>query len=164
MSVSLREISAEELGRFLARSESEYPAARVAAGEPPETARAKAAASRSEFFPGGRPKIGHLLYSVVEDGETIGLLWVGPHPDGYPGAMWVWNVEIDEAHRGVGAGRRAMELAEEVVIGLGAQELWLNVFGQNEVAIGLYRSLGYQPMSIQMRKLMPHGRDTPASS
>jgi ribosomal protein S18 acetylase RimI-like enzyme len=154
MSVSLREIGAEELGRFLGRSEGEYAAERAAAGEPLEVARSRAAASRAEFFPGGRPKAGHLVFSIVDDDEPIGVLWVGPHPDGYPGAMWVWNVEIDEPHRGRGAGRRAMELAEEVVIGRGASELWLNVFGQNEVAIGLYRSLSYQPMTIQMRKVL----------
>ncbi len=162
MSLSLREIGTEELGRFLERSEGEYAAERAAAGEPLETARSKAAASRAEFFPGGRPKVGHLVWSVVDDDEPIGLLWIGPHPDGYPGAMWVWNVEIDEAHRGLGAGRRAMELAEEVAIGLGAKELWLNVFGQNEVAIGLYSSLSYQPMSIQMRKVLGAVPSTPA--
>src|ERR1700733_1550133 len=110
MSVSLTEMTAEELATFLAEHEGEYAAERVASGEPPETARAKAAASIAELFPGGRPAPGHLVYNVVDDEETIGLLWIGPHPDARPGSMWVWDIEIAKAYRGLGAGRRAMEL------------------------------------------------------
>jgi ribosomal protein S18 acetylase RimI-like enzyme len=163
MSVSLREMSEAELTIFLERHEGEYAAERTASGEPPATARAKAAASIAELFPGGRPASGHLVFNVVDDEETIGLLWIGPHPNGHPASMWVWSVEIAKAYRGLGAGRRAMELAEGVAIGLGAAELGLNVFGHNEVAVGLYRSLGYQPTSIQMRKVLSPGQEEPAA-
>ena len=53
-----------------------------------------------------------------------------------------------EAMRGRGLGRRAMELAEEEANRRGLARIELNVFGGNEVARGLYRSLGYAEVAV----------------
>jgi hypothetical protein len=50
------------------------------------------------------------------------------------GSFWVFYVRIEEAHRGKGYGRLAMELAETEVRSRAASELGLNVFGHNQVA------------------------------
>jgi ribosomal protein S18 acetylase RimI-like enzyme len=68
--------------------------------------------------------------------------------------MWVWSVALDEEHRGRGLGRAAMLLAEDEARRRGATEIGLNVFGFNDVALGLYRSLGYESVSVQMRKVV----------
>ena len=67
-------------------------------------------------------------------------------------AFWVWEVVVDEQHRGRGLGRAAMLLAEEQARAAGAVELGLNVFGYNTVARALYESLAYETVSMQMRK------------
>ncbi len=67
-------------------------------------------------------------------------------------AFWVWEVVVDEQHRGRGLGRAAMLLAEEQARAAGAVELGLNVFGYNTVARALYESLAYETLSMQMRK------------
>jgi ribosomal protein S18 acetylase RimI-like enzyme len=95
----------------------------------------------------------------VEVGEVVGWIWVGPFAEGSD-AWWVWDVEIDEHHRGAGHGRAAMQLAEQEAARHGAATLGLNVFGYNEVARRLYESLGYETTSLQMRKPLPHPSNT----
>ena len=71
---------------------------------------------------------------------------------GPPGTWFVFDVEIDEAHRGRGLGREAMRLAEEWTRARGGTRVGLNVFGPNTVARTLYDSLGYRVMAIAMYK------------
>ena len=66
--------------------------------------------------------------------------------------MFVYDVTIDAGQQGRGYGRAAMQLAEEEAKSRGIDRIELNVFGGNDVARGLYRSLGYVETSAQMRK------------
>jgi ribosomal protein S18 acetylase RimI-like enzyme len=86
------------------------------------------------------------------DGERVGYLWVGERDLDLGRVLWIWGVEIDERFRGRGYGRAAMELAEEEARGRGLSTIALNVFGGNDVARGLYRSLGYDEVAVSMRK------------
>ena len=52
-------------------------------------------------------------------------------------------------------------LAERLAAANGATTIGLNVFAHNVVARGLYRSLGYDETSVQMRKSLL-GRPDPA--
>lgn len=61
-------------------------------------------------------------------------------------------MRIEERHRGRGYGREAMTLAEVEARRLGLDRVGLNVFGGNEVARGLYRSLGYAENAVFMTK------------
>jgi ribosomal protein S18 acetylase RimI-like enzyme len=90
----------------------------------------------------------------VDAAPVVGSLWIGPYPDDRADDVWVWSVALDEEHRGRGLGRAAMLLAEEEARRRGAAEIGLNVFGFNDVALGLYRSLGYETTSVQMRKIL----------
>jgi len=80
-------------------------------------------------------------------------LWIGPYSDD-PQRWWVWNIEIDDAHRRKGLGRKAMLLAENLARDNGANSIGLNVFAHNRVARNLYQSLGYEESSVQMRKAL----------
>ena len=66
--------------------------------------------------------------------------------------MFIYDMAVDEAHRGKGYGRAAMGLAEEEARLRGIGRIELNVFGGNDVARGLYLSLGYVETSVQMAK------------
>ena len=94
---------------------------------------------------------GQWIFRAVHDGVDVGWLWLGPPPHGGPG-LFVYDVEIDEEHRGEGLGRALMLAAEIVVRDSGYDRLGLNVFGWNSRAESLYRSLGYQVTSTQMVK------------
>lgn len=106
------------------------------------------------LLPDGRETAGvHLMIGEDDAGERVGVLWVGPNPDGV-GPAWVFDIEVDEARRGEGWGRALMLEAERIARADGHAELGLNVFGSNTVARRLYESLGYEPTAIQMRKTL----------
>jgi ribosomal protein S18 acetylase RimI-like enzyme len=143
---------AEALSAWIARSNSEYVRERMAAGDSAEYAEERAAESNAQYFPDGRPAEGQLVVEVVEEGEVVGVLWIGPMSPRHPHEWWVFDIEIAEAHRGRGLGRATMLLAEDAAREHGAVKLGLNVFGHNTVAQGLYRSLGYETTAINMAK------------
>jgi ribosomal protein S18 acetylase RimI-like enzyme len=140
-----------DLAEWLARSNSEYIAERVSAGDTPEEAAANAEDSMRRTFPDGSPAPGQSAGRLLLDGQAIGELWVGPS-GADPERWWVWNVRLDETFRGRGLGRRAMLIAEDLARSNGALSIGLNVFAHNRVARNLYDSLGYRETSVQMRK------------
>jgi ribosomal protein S18 acetylase RimI-like enzyme len=129
-----------------------YELARQRAGDTTEQAATARRTSQEQFFPDGRLVDGHLLFTVVADGEDAGWLWLGPMSD--PASWYVWDIAIHETHRRRGLGARTMQLAEEVARDHGAAHLRLNVFGYNEPAIRLYEALGFETAAIHMQKAL----------
>jgi ribosomal protein S18 acetylase RimI-like enzyme len=140
-----------ELASWLEQTRSGYISERMAAGDTLAEASANADASLGRTFPGGSPGPGQMVGWISHNGVHVGELWIGPFGDD-PLRWWVWNVGIDEGRRGLGLGRKAMVLAEELAAANGATSIGLNVFAHNDVARRLYLSLGYEETSIQMRK------------
>jgi GNAT superfamily N-acetyltransferase len=68
------------------------------------------------------------------------------------GGAWLYDITIADGERGKGYGRAAMTALEDEVRALGHETIRLNVWGGNEVARGLYRSLGWAEESVHMRK------------
>jgi ribosomal protein S18 acetylase RimI-like enzyme len=64
----------------------------------------------------------------------------------------VEEVVVTADFRGAGIGRRLMAEAEAWAKNNGATELWLNVWEFNESAIAFYAALGFETMSLRMRK------------
>jgi ribosomal protein S18 acetylase RimI-like enzyme len=64
----------------------------------------------------------------------------------------VYDVEVRPEHRRAGHGRAIMLAAEDVARAEGAESIALNVFGHNHAARALYEDLGYETISLQMRK------------
>ena len=113
-------------------------------------------ARAAQFFPAtltdALAEAGTSILRVLDaDGADIGLLWLGRSPTNRL-TGFVYDVIIDEQHRGRGLGRAAMLEAEKVLAADGCTRIALNVFGWNERAAGLYRSLGYDVDSMQMSK------------
>ena len=50
---------------------------------------------------------GHTLWIVEADGERVGLLWLAERDSGGRRVIFIYDVEIDDAHRGKGYGRAA---------------------------------------------------------
>jgi ribosomal protein S18 acetylase RimI-like enzyme len=97
----------------------------------------------------------HMLFFIGEvDGERIGWIWLAlpGAPPRHAATAWVYNVEVDEAHRGKGYGRELMLAAERELVQRGVKHMGLNVFGTNQTAIRLYERLGYAVLSQQMAK------------
>ena len=83
----------------------------------------------------------HRFTVLEEHGERVGIVWVGPgRMDG--SAAWIYDVAVEERHRGRGFGRALMLEAERASREAGDPKLGLNVFGGNVNAIGLYLEPG----------------------
>ncbi|MGA8296839.1 MAG: GNAT family N-acetyltransferase [Acidimicrobiales bacterium] len=149
--MSFRPFERDEIEAYHASMLARFTAELEASGMSKEQARSHAGQSDSLVFPGGKLAEGHYVGHVVVDGDDVGALWLGP-AEGEVDRWWIYYVEIDEEKRGRGLGREAMLLAESVARDHGATTLGLNVFGDNDIARSLYRSLGYGEVSIQMRK------------
>jgi ribosomal protein S18 acetylase RimI-like enzyme len=145
-------MSDEELTAFLPRGEEGYHRQLVAAGMSEEEARTKAARDYASVFPDGRLRDDHFVFVVEDDGgRAVGHVVYAVRPPGSRTA-WLYKLEIDEASRGRGYGREAMHLFEEDAAARGLRTVGLNVFGGNEAARSLYRSLGYREFAVDMTK------------
>ena len=123
-----------------------------ARGIPLDDARRLAVESHAQHLPDGQATAGvHIVIGEDAEGARVGILWVGPNPNGV-GPAWVYDIEVAEDRRGEGWGRALMLEAERLAREDGHAEIGLNVFGSNAVARRLYESLGYGVSSIQMRK------------
>lgn len=154
MAVTLQPMPPEGVGPWLEQSKADHVADRVDTGEDPETARRITEATGERLFPAGVPAEGQFVFLITEDGAPVGSVWIGAGPDGPSDAWWLWSIEIDVAARGHGLGRQAVRLAEDFARKSGATKLELNVFGNNSVARGLYESLGYRILTVQMSKVL----------
>ena len=156
VAVAIRKMSDDEFEQWLPRMREDY-AQGIAeqGGVPAETARAKAAEEIEDLFPEGLPSPLQSVYVVEADGAPVGELWVAErHEVLHRGALWIFQVRIDEQARGRGYGREAMLLAENEARRRGLDRIALNVFGGNEAARNLYRSLGYDEQAVTMRKAL----------
>jgi len=73
-------------------------------------------------------------------------------------SLFVWNIHIDEAHRGRGLGRETMLLAENEARRRGLSYIALEVSGANTTARRLYGSLGYRETIVFLEKQISQAR------
>lgn len=150
---SLRPMRADEFPAFVDESKRGYARdIQENGGQTAEFANRKSEEDHAAVLPKGLDTPGHELFVVEAGGQRVGVLWLAERDSGGRRVYWIYNVEIDEEHRGRGYGRAAMLLAEEEARRRGLSRIELNVFGGNDVARGLYRSLGYAENSVQMAK------------
>jgi GNAT superfamily N-acetyltransferase len=142
----------DEVPAHVERSRREYGLdLELNGGLPAAQARAKAERDVAALFPDDRPAEGQHVFVVEHEGRPIGRLHFAEKPPG-SGTVWLYDIAIDEEFRGRGLGRRTMLLFEEEVRRRGFRRSELNVFGGNEVARSLYRSLGYREQFVSMGK------------
>ncbi len=154
MTLRLRPMTAAELAAWIDDSEATYAAERLRIGEPEDVARRTAREQYAGYFPGRQPAPGQQIFVIDDDGERVGIIWVGPHPrrPDEPDVAWLYDIEIDVAYRGRGHAQGALELVEAHLVSGGVRELGLNVYGDNEVARRLYARAGYREVAVTMTK------------
>jgi ribosomal protein S18 acetylase RimI-like enzyme len=155
MPLRLRPIRDDEFQAFVDVSRARYADdIERNANLPHAEAQRKALQDFASLLPGDRPAEGQDIF-IVEDeesGEAVGRIWLAVREHfGRPSAF-LYDITIDERVRGRGYGRQAMLLLEEEVRRRGLRRIALNVFGGNERARSLYRSLGYREDSVWMGK------------
>ena len=151
--VRLRPITAAEFPAFVTASKAGYAEGiEIHGGQAHEAALQKAEADFPAVLPLGLDTPGHFIFIVEANGAAVGRLWLAEREMAGRRVLYVYDVSIHPEHQGHGYGRAAMRLAEEEARRRGIDRIELNVFGGNDVARGLYRSLGYVETAAQMRK------------
>jgi GNAT superfamily N-acetyltransferase len=150
VAIVLRELADDELPAFLEAANAFYVADLVRHGGLTEDeAHEKARRDYAGLFPDGRRQAGHHILALeLPDGTPAGHLWFAERGR----TVWLYMVEVTSNLRGRGLGRLAMQEFEGRARELGAEKVALNVFGGNDVARGLYRSLGWAEEAVHMRK------------
>jgi ribosomal protein S18 acetylase RimI-like enzyme len=155
VTVSLRPMSPEEFetaidATFADTVREWVTTGRIAAEDAPAEIRRQ----RETSVPAGLDTE-HMLFLIGEvEGERIGWIWLAlpGAPPRHVDTAWVYNVEVDEAHRRKGYGEQLLLAAERELVQRGLKHIGLNVFGSNHGAIRLYERLGYNVISQQMAK------------
>lgn len=111
--------------------------------------------AHDRLLPEGLKTEGHHLYRAVDPelDVPIGHLWIkvetGENRRGF-----IFDVHIEEEHRGKGYGRAMMKALESKARFMKLSSLSLHVFASNDVARHLYDSLGYEMKSLNMVKVL----------
>ncbi len=95
---------------------------------------------------------GHFLFNVIDKktGETVGHIWYNVEKD--KKRAFLYDILIHNRYRGKGYGRKTLQLLEAKLRDMGIKQLGLHVFGDNQVAINLYKRQDYYTTSFNMQK------------
>jgi GNAT superfamily N-acetyltransferase len=151
--VTLRPMTEPEYADYRALAVPTYAANLArAGGMDPDAALSQAeeslAATLAEAI---APERTWVMRVLTDDGDAIGWLRLGPHTFRDDG-VHVNHILIEDAYQGRGLGRATMLAAEELAREAGLRHIALDVFGWNDRAEALYRSLGYVTQWQQMDK------------
>jgi GNAT superfamily N-acetyltransferase len=154
VTIRLRPVREDELAGWLDESKREYVRDLVEhAGHSRAGAERKAERDFASLLQDPQRSDDQALF-VIEDqaGGVVGRAWLADREGAEGTHAFVYDVFLEERLRGRGLGRRAMQLLEEEARRRGHTRIRLNVFGGNEVARSLYRSLGYAELAVTMGK------------
>ena len=155
MTVVLRPLREDEYAAWRAHSQEGYAGdMERTGGFDREQALAKAQLDFDRILPDGLATPAQHVFAIEDgSGEAVGHAWLAERDTPDQGRLtFVYDVYVYESHRGHGYGRNAMLALEDEARKLGHDRIELNVFGGNEVARGLYRSLGYEERAVYMGK------------
>jgi len=85
-------------------------------------------------------EVDNLVFVAEDNGKVIGSSMAGY--DGHSG--WVYSVAVEPQHRMKGVGKELVRFATEVLKGLGAIKVGLQVDSNNEGVIEFYKSIGFE--------------------
>jgi GNAT superfamily N-acetyltransferase len=145
-------MTAEEFTAWYPWAEQDY--AREIALErhvPLARARERTARWMAQVLVDGVETADHRIEVAEADGVDgrVGYLWFAPKETDAGLVCWLYDLWVDEPHRGHGYGRAMMHaLLDEARAG-GLTRIELNAFAGNRRAGSLYASLGFVEMSRQ---------------
>jgi CubicO group peptidase (beta-lactamase class C family)/ribosomal protein S18 acetylase RimI-like enzyme len=153
--ISTRPMNQPEFEKWQQEIARDHAEEQVAAGNwDREGALERALAGNAHLLPQGlhTPRM-LFVRAVLGNGEPVGHAWVGlDHPRGAPDTAFLYDILIDQAHRGLGFGTELLAEVEDLVAENRIGALELNVFGHNATAVALYERSGYAVTTQQMRK------------
>lgn len=99
----------------------------------------------------------HSYYIGAVQGELVGYAGLRISPLDH--SADVQTIAVSQQARGSGLGRRLMEQLLAKAKSAGAEQVFLEVKSSNDVAIALYKSLGFEQIDVRKRYYQPSGED-----
>ena len=154
--VRLVPMTVEESEEYLEREIEIYAEENVKAGYwAAAEALEESRKAHQQLLPTGVATTDHHFLKIQDEGGTaIGAAWLKANRDTALPSGFVYDLFINEAHRGKGHGKQAMLALEKKAKELGLRTLALHVFAHNAAARALYQNLGYEVKSLNMTKLL----------
>lgn len=155
MAVDLILFDPGEFEAYLEHLRVHYTADKLAAGNvAPENAEEAIRNEIAQLLPQGMQTPNHTFFRIcdADSGEKVGLLWTYFDPQDPRQQAFVYDIEIEPAHRRRGFASQGLLALEPYLRARGVRRIGLHVFGFNTGAQALYRKLGYEITNIQMAK------------
>jgi ribosomal protein S18 acetylase RimI-like enzyme len=152
--VTLRPMTHDEFETWVPHAVKGYAADKVASGQWLQDGSVERSRSEhAELLPDGLLSAGQYLFKILNTaGMPVGTLWFAASVQyGLPVA-YVYNIEIDSAHRRLGYAVEALRTLEEIARSKAWAGLALHVFGHNAAARALYVKSGYEPTNLNLFK------------
>jgi GNAT superfamily N-acetyltransferase len=137
--LALRPMSQEEFEVWVDGEVEGYAEELAATGLSPERALERSRTQMAELIPAGLESPGMEFFMAGVGEDVVGDLWLHTADT----MAFVYNIQVDEAHRRRGYGAAIMNAAARHCREAGHPYLGLNVFGHNPSARALYDKLGY---------------------
>lgn len=151
--IQLDPMSDSEYEQFAAESVRGYAEEKAQAGTwSREEALDRAQEEFDLLLPQGVASPDNYLFTVrdARSQQSVGRLWFAMRGELGRREAYVYEVAVDESHRGKGYGRAAMVACVEEARKVGANSVGLHVFGGNKIARSLYTSLGFAEVGVMM--------------
>lgn len=153
--VSLKPMNTEQFNAWFEIAVKEYAEDKIRAGNVTRDEALQVSEREfSDLLPDGTNTADTYIFTVEDDvnSQTVGMLWLKIRNQRQE--MFVYDIRMDEQYRGQGYGKQTMQALEDFVRELGIPKISLHVFGDNEIAIRLYQSVGFVPTNILMSKVL----------
>lgn len=152
MLVPMRE---EDFKPFLTASAVAYADDNIKSGRwQKEGAHDRAVAGMKESLPQGVATPNNYLFQILAspDGPVVGHIWYAIQDNHGQRSAFVFDVEIKPEFRQRGYASDAFEAMRTDLEALGIKSIGLHVFAFNEVALALYKKLGFRVTGVNMQK------------
>jgi RimJ/RimL family protein N-acetyltransferase len=153
-------MTTSEFAAFLESSIAMYAEDNVAAGRwTREEALEQSRAEHEKLVPQGIHTPDQYLFLLRDGpgGPKVGELWYAVRREGAAPFLWIYWIGIDAPYRRKGFASEALRSVEPDARRLGVGRVGLHVFGSNDSARSVYRSLGYVETNVVMSKDLSKG-------
>lgn len=152
--ISLSPMTQDEFDDYLPPSIERYKNDKMRANNlTAEEANKIAHGDFERVLPDGLQSKNNFLFSLTNgEGKKVGTIWYCIRGEKNNQKAFIAEIFINESERGRGYGKAAMLAIEAHAKSQQLNNIELHVFGFNEAAIKLYRSLGYETTDLSMAK------------
>jgi ribosomal protein S18 acetylase RimI-like enzyme len=153
--VRLEKMAAEDFDTYIEKLTANYAKDNVRSGRwTREEALEKSVSQINSLLPEGIETQNHVFFSIVDEGtgDVVGYIWLHVVPGEGPKKAFIYDLIIFEKFRKRGYGRAALVALEEYAKEKRLASISLHVFAHNAAALSLYRKMGYEVTSMNMKK------------